>query len=162
MVQLTRPGTTWKEALARGAVSGSIASIASAAMLAARGKRELDDPAAPLNGPSQWLWGTRAACADGFSARHTVAGYLVHHAMSVFWAVVYEKFRPRALVSTVALPAAATALTACAVDFCLTPERLTPGFEKRLSRGSLALVYAAFAVGLTAAAFMSGEASRRD
>jgi len=145
--------TTWSQALRRGIVSGSFASIASAAALAACGKRELNDPAAPLNGPSQWLWGERAACADGFSVRHTVAGYLVHHAMSIFWAVLYEKFRRRAIpAAAVALPAVCTASGACVVDYCLTPKRLTPGFEKRLSRRSLFLVYAAFAAGLAAAA----------
>jgi hypothetical protein len=154
--------TTWKQALRRGVVSGSIASIASATALAACGKRELDDAAAPLNGPSQWLWGEGAACADGFSARHTVAGYLVHHAMSVFWAVLYEKFRRHPLPSAAAaLPAIATSAGACFVDYCLTPKRLTPGFEKRLSRGSLLLVYGAFAAGLAVSALMTGDSSRR-
>jgi hypothetical protein len=154
--------STWTEATTRGMISGSISSIASAAVLAACGKRELDDPAAPLNGPSQWLWGTPAACTDGFSLRHTVAGYLVHHATSIFWAILYEKFRHRVPRSAaVALPAAATAATACVVDYCLTPDRLTPGFERRLSRRSLFLVYAAFAGGLAGAALLS-EAARED
>ncbi len=152
--------TTWKQALRRGVISGSIASIASAAVLAARGKHELDDPAAPLNGPSQWLWGERAACADGFSLRNTLAGYAVHHAMSVFWAVLYEKFRRRPSAAAV-FPAIATSASACVVDYCLTPKRLTPGFEKRLSSGSLFLVYAAFAAGLAASALIGGKASRR-
>jgi len=157
---MTGRATTWKEALTRGLVSGSAASLASAAMLAACGKRELDDPYAPLNGPSQWLWGERAACADGFSVRHTVAGYLVHHAMSIFWAVLFEKFRRRAIpAAAAALPAVATSSGACVVDYCLTPKRLTPGFEKRLSRGSLFLVYAAFAAGLAATAALR---ERRD
>jgi hypothetical protein len=154
--------TTWKQALRRGVVSGSIASIASGTALAACGKRELDDPAAPLNGPSQWLWGERAACADGFSLRHTLAGYAVHHAMSIFWAVLYEKFRRRPLPSAAAtLPAIATSTGACVVDYCLTPKRLTPGFEKRLSRGALLLVYAAFAAGLAVSTLVTGDSSRR-
>jgi hypothetical protein len=160
MVQMAN--VPWKEALRRGIVSGTVASVASAAVLAACGKRELNDPAAPLNGPSQWLWGERAACADGFSLRHTLAGYAVHHAMSIFWAVLYEKFRRAPLPSAAAaLPAIATSASACVVDYCLTPKRLTPGFEKRLSRRSLLLVYAAFAAGLAVSALMTGDSSRR-
>jgi hypothetical protein len=44
--------------------------------------------------------------------------------------------------------AALTAGFACWVDFRIARGRLQPGFEKQLSRRSLLLVYAAFAVGL--------------
>jgi hypothetical protein len=50
----------------------------------------------------------------------------------------------------VVVPAAATSVLACFVDYRLTPDRLTPGFEKRLSRRSLFVVYALFAAGLAA------------
>jgi hypothetical protein len=42
----------------------------------------------------------------------------------------------------------AVATLAAAVDYTITPKRLTPGFEKRLPIPSLAVVYAAFGVGL--------------
>jgi hypothetical protein len=42
------------------------------------------------------------------------------------------------------------ATLACVVDCTVTPPRLTPGYEKRLSRRSLALVYLAFGAGLAA------------
>jgi hypothetical protein len=42
----------------------------------------------------------------------------------------------------------ATAAIACAVDFQVARGRLQPGFDKQLSRKSLALVYVAFGVGL--------------
>ena len=44
--------------------------------------------------------------------------------------------------------AAATSAIAAFVDFRLTPARFTPGFEHRLSRKAIAVVYSAFAVGL--------------
>ena len=50
----------------------------------------------------------------------------------------------------------ATSAAACFVDFQLTPERLTPGFEHRLSHRSLAAVYGAFAVGLAVGALLVG------
>jgi len=141
--------------MAEGIVSGSAASISSSVALAICGKRELDDCAAPINGPSQWVLGKSAPYHDGFSLQHTLIGYLIHHAMSVCWAVLFEKFRgsPRegSWANKTLWPAAATAATACFVDFQLTPQRLTPGFEKRLSRRSLALVYVAFALGLAGA-----------
>ena len=149
------PADAWIDALVRALVSGTVASVLSTIALVARGKAELDDPIAPLNGPSQWVFGKHAAWQPGFRFPHTVVGYLIHHAMSVFWATLFEKWGRRIPVpgrTAIALiPAAVTSAAACAVDYRLTPERLTPGFEKRLSRKSLALVYVAFAIGLAAA-----------
>jgi len=44
--------------------------------------------------------------------------------------------------------AGGVAAAACVVDLYCTPERLTPGFERRLSKPSLTRVYIAFGVGL--------------
>jgi hypothetical protein len=137
-------------------VAGSIAAVASAIALAIAGRRELRDPAAPLNGPSQWLWGRPASFRRGFSVRHTVAGYLVHHIASVFWATLYERFCSHGVSKGgSAVGAAATAALACVVDMKLAPGRLTPGFERRLSRPALLAVYAAFACGLAASRLRS-------
>lgn len=70
------------------------------------------------------------------------------------------KPRPKLESSATATPsarhivgaAAAVATLANIVDYKFTPKRLTPGFEKHLSRGSLALVYTAFGLGLVGAA----------
>jgi len=126
-------------------LSGAGASLASAIVLAMRGRRELGSAATPLNGPSQWVWGRRAPFADGFSIRHTVAGFAVHHLAATFWAVGYEALRLRWKRFSAA---AATAATASLVDLKLTPPRLRPGFERRLSGASIAMAYAAFAMGL--------------
>jgi hypothetical protein len=137
-------------------VAGSLAAVASAAALVFAGQRELRDPAAPLNGPSQWLWGPSASLRRGFSVRHTVAGYLVHHIASIFWATLYERYCSRALgTGGSAAGAAATAAIACVVDMKLAPGRLTPGFERRLSRAALLSVYVAFACGLAASRLSS-------
>lgn len=144
--------------LAAALFSGSVASIASSVALALRGRRELANAATPLNGPSQWVHGKRAPYHDGFDLKHTVTGYAIHHVASIFWAVIYEairwKARSRRPMVDVGL-AAGAAVTASAVDFLLTPERLRPGFEKRLSNRSLVIVYTAFAAGLAAAALLS-------
>jgi hypothetical protein len=139
---------SWSDTFRDAAISGGAASLASALVLAARGSRELGDVAAPLNGPSQWVWGRQAPYRNGFSVRHTVLGYAIHHMAATFWALFYEKARPEA--RNAAALAAAVSATAAFVDYRLTPQRLTPGFEKRLSRTSLTMVYCAFALGLAA------------
>lgn len=148
----------------RALLSGSAASIVSTAVLIARGKRELEAPAAPVNAPSQWVWGLHAPYVDRPSARHTVVGFGIHHVASIFWALFYEfavaKRRSRHPVA-VAKIAAGTSAAAAFVDYCLTPERLTPGFQKRLSLPSLVLVYAGFAAGLAAATLAACAARRR-
>jgi hypothetical protein len=137
-------------------VSGSAASIASTICLLLAGKAELNRLAAPINGPSQWIWGRHAPYENRFSLQYTIVGYLIHHAASVFWAILYEKLRQRmagADAATAAIvPAAATTTAAYIVDFHFTPKRLTPGFEHRLSKGNLLMVYGSFAIGLAAVA----------
>ncbi len=44
--------------------------------------------------------------------------------------------------------------TAYVVDFNVIPKRLAPGFERRLSRRSLLMVYVAFALGLVTVALV--------
>ncbi len=61
------------------------------------------------------------------------------------------------LPTTLAASAAASAV-ACFTDYQLTPRRLHPGYEKRLSTPSLALVYGAFALGLAAGAMATRRA----
>ncbi|HEY1147758.1 MAG TPA: hypothetical protein VGF27_04250 [Pseudoduganella sp.] len=146
----------------RAVLPGVLSSVASTAVLALCGKREAGSMFAGVNAISHWLWGDRAMRRDGPSLQHTVVGYLIHHASAMFWATLFERSCAKVLdkqdpVATAATAAAATAV-ACFTDYQLTPPRLRPGFEERLSRSSLALVYAAFGIGLAAGAIMS----RRD
>jgi hypothetical protein len=142
----------WKDALFEGTVSGSLASLASAVALVEAGQRELDAPAAPVNAISHWLWQRRSFREDGVSRRFTLTGYLIHHAASIFWATLHARAwgrrRQAAQPGPAIAGAAVTAAVACFVDYRLTPERLTPGFEHRLSSRALVGVYACFALGL--------------
>lgn len=143
--------TTWKHALREGAITGSFASLFSAAYLAWAGHQR-GQAAAPLNAVSHWVFGDRSLAQDRPSWLYTVVGYLTHHAASVFWGVLYAKAggareeakRPAAAIAGTA----AAASVACFVDYELTPRRFTPGFEHRLGRPELAKVYAFFALGL--------------
>jgi hypothetical protein len=145
--------TSWELAARRALWSGGAAAALSGAALALCGKLERNASAAgPLNGPSQWLWGPRAASRREASASHTLVGYAIHHAASFGWALLHEK-HVSSRAQDRGLPAyliggALTAAFACAVDFGVARGRLQPGFNRQLSRTSLALVYAAFGLGL--------------
>ncbi|SHH45932.1 hypothetical protein [Massilia sp. CF038] len=152
----------WKTAIERGLVSGSTASALSTVALAAMGKHEAGSGFAPTNAVSHWIWGDQAARHDGPSLRYTLPGYLIHHASATFWAVLFERFMgerlDRSSVVRTVQAATATSAVACFVDYQLTPQRLHPGYEKRLSRPALAVVYGAFGLGLAAGALLCRRA----
>jgi hypothetical protein len=120
--------------------------------LAARGHAEAGSVVAPTNAISHWFWGDRAARQDAPSARYTLLGYVTHHIASIFWAVFYERWFGRSAergdVSTAVAGGIAVAAVACFVDYRMTPRRFEPGYEKRIGKPSLALVYLCFGAGL--------------
>ncbi|SFF10365.1 hypothetical protein [Nitrosomonas sp. Nm166] len=156
---------SWRRIIHSSLVSGSVASVASAISLSLLGKRELGRFAAPINGPSQWIWGRHAPYKNRFSLRYTLMGYAIHHAASIFWAIWYERVRERSSPtekpSAALAPAVMTTAAAYVVDFYCIPKRLTPGFENRLSKRSLFLVYGTFALGLAAPALLDRYRSTR-
>ncbi|WP_380596439.1 hypothetical protein [Steroidobacter flavus] len=101
------------------------------------------------------MWGEAEAYTREASLRHTAAGYAIHHATSIFWAVLHESVfggrRKKPAIQHCA-EAAVSAATAYVVDYHLTPRRLRPGFEKHVSSTGMVAVYAAFAAGLAIAA----------
>jgi hypothetical protein len=140
------------------AACGSSASVLSAVVLAVCSKLEQRSFAGGLNGPSQWVWGRRGGYAREASLKHTVVGYLIHHASSTLWAALYVKLfgAPRSKSATRIL-AEATVVGAAAyiVDYKLTPRRLEPGFDKHMGASSMVAVYAGFALGLAATTLLS-------
>jgi hypothetical protein len=146
----------------RGLVGGAASSIVSTAALALLGRAEGASAYAPTNAVSHWIWGDEAADHDGFSLKYTLTGYAIHHISATFWSVLFEKLAGERLdrkdLRVTLAASAATSAIACFADYKLTPQRLQPGYEKRLSKKSLAGVYAAFAVGLALGAI----ALRRD
>lgn len=132
-------------------LSGSLASVVSAAVLAWRGRSETGSAYSGVNAPAHWVWGDESLRRNDPSVKHTLVGATVHHASGLFWATFYEWLqarRRRPTPATMLVDAAALTAVAAVVDLKLTPKRLTPGFEHRLSRPSLAGVYVAFAAGL--------------
>jgi len=143
---------TMSSVLRRAAVSGSSASLASTAALLHGGAKDCSAALAPVNAVSHWIWKGKALRQRKASLRYSATGYAIHHLASIFWALCYERMAgPRganAGPGRAVAVAGAVAFTACVADLCCIPERLTPGFERRLGRGALGLVYSAFGAGL--------------
>ena len=145
--------TPVRKALVSGAVAGALSTLA----LALCGKAEIGDPVAPLNGPSQWVFGRRAARLRGWQRPFTPWGIVIHHSMAIVWAGVFEALSGGAGARRRPVAAAlGTSALACFVDYRCMPGRFTPGFERVLSKPALFAVYAAFAAGL----FIGGDLTR--
>ncbi|MDH6594941.1 hypothetical protein M2165_004830 [Variovorax sp. TBS-050B] len=152
-------------ALRTGLIAGSCASVASTAALMLCGRREAGSMVAPTNATSHWLWGDKAFAVRRPTLRHTALGYATHHASAIFWALLYawlhaERHPPRTVPEALAGAGAATAV-AFAIDYTVTPRRLTPGFEHHLSKRSMGVVYGLFAVGLAAGCLLAQRGARR-
>ncbi len=152
--QLPRLGAALRRAL----FSGSSASITSAVALSICSRIDEGSYAGALNGPSQWLWGEAEAYTRAASVRHTVAGYLIHHVTSMFWATAYERIfgepGERKTPLRRCAEAAVSTTVAYMVDYHLTPSRLRPGFKKHVRSPSMFAIYCAFALGLAAASIV--------
>lgn len=150
---------SWNIATRRGLLSGAVASVLSTVALGALGRAATGSAFAPTNAISHWIWGEQAARRNMASLRYTALGYAIHHLSATFWAVLFERLMGARLDRMAPAPtlAAATAASAvaCFADYQLTPPRLRPGYEKRLSKPSLAVVYGAFGLGLAAGALLS-------
>lgn len=154
-----------RSSILRALAAGTAASIFSGIALMVCGRRETGSSAAPINAVSHWYWREEALYYRKTDFKHTVLGYLTHHGASLFWGALFAGTlhgRPAARQPGAVLAGSvATSAVACFVDFHLTPQRLTPGFEHRLSQRSLAAVYGSFAVGLAVGALLvrgSGQA----
>jgi len=143
--------------------SGLAATALSLAALAWRGRADAGSAAAPLNAVSHMLWGDESLRRDDATARHTAVGGVLHAASALFWARVYDWVRAQRAAPTATsavADAAVLTLVAAVVDLKLVPRRLTPGFERRLTPGSLTAVYAAIGAGLAAGGWLASRRGR--
>ncbi len=151
----------WVTTLRFALVSGAIASATSTAALALLARAEGKGAFQPVNATSHWKNGEQAAAFKQADLAHTAVGYATHHAATVFWAVLFERWvgvrRPAAALPLV-LDALAVSAFAAAVDYGATPKRFTPGWEFVLSKRSMAAAYAAMALGLAAGASVNRRA----
>ena len=147
-------GTTmieWSRTLRSALLSGSCASLASAAALAVAARLEGKGALQPINATSHWLHGDDAGSRTGLDGAHTGVGYATNHLASIFWAVFLEAWLARrrpAGAGSMLRDAVAMSAIAAVVDYRATPKRFTPGWELVLSRKGMALGYAGLAIGL--------------
>lgn len=152
---------SWQQSLKDSVLTGSIAAAAACAVVAWRGQRDSGSAIAPLNATSHMIWGNDAAKVEGFSWQHTVPGLLFNAGAGIWWGFIYHKLfgeqsdrhgLPAALVG-----GATTAALAYLVDYHLLPQRLSPGWELRISPGSMLLSLGALAAGLAVGASMPAQ-----
>ncbi len=130
-------------------VTGAVAGVATTVAAAACGKIEGKTAAAPINAVSHIVWGDEAATVDEVDPAHTLTGIALNSAAVLSWAALHElllgeeKNAAKSLLGGVAVAA-----LAYVTDYYVVPDRLTPGFEKRLSNGSLFGIYATLALSL--------------
>ncbi len=143
----------WSRLLWSALVSGSYASVASTAALAAavraEGKRGLaaDQRDQPLRN------GDEAEAHRGINGAHTGIGYLTNHAACIFWDSLFEARSARrgpAGPAPMLRDAAFMAAIAAAVDYGPTPRRFTPSWKLVLSKTGMAVAYAGLALGSAA------------
>jgi GNAT superfamily N-acetyltransferase len=160
--QLRSHGKALHRALPRAVISGTAATITSAAALAILGKIESGTAAGPLNGPTQLILGEDSA-RDRRASWKTVLGFGLHHLIAIGWATMHEAYvAPRAQGRGPAaklLAGGVTAAIAYGVDYGIARGRLRPGFEKHLGFASRIAAYAALAVGLAAPAIARSRMS---
>jgi len=144
-------------------ISGTIASIASSAVLAIAAKTEGKAGPSPINATSHWLEGESAADVSDIDLAHTGVGYLTHHGACVFWASIMEWIvsnRRNVAPSEIALIATGVSALAAGIDYGITPKRFTAGWEEVLSVRSMGVAYAAMAVGLALGSILASQIIR--
>ncbi len=141
--------------------NGLVASAATTLAVNAFGELEDGNALAPLNAVSHILWGDRSAMQENASIKYTLTGSLLNTAAVVGWAGVHQLLFARSpLGKTLPGALAAGAVTsaiAYITDYYVVPNRLTPGFEKRLSQYSLLGVYATLAIALAAGSLRDSQ-----
>lgn len=74
----------------RALICGSVASVTSIAVATLCSRPRTGSAASASNAISHWIWGEPGRRRHSLDFRHTVLGYTIHHASSVFWAFAHE------------------------------------------------------------------------
>jgi hypothetical protein len=129
-----------------------ICAFATTVTISILSKLQTRHAAAGPNATSHIVWGKPAFRVDEPDLRHTLVGVLLNFGAMLSWSTVYELLpEPRSMSGNLFKASGVTVLSYL-TDYSLVPERVTPGFEQRLSPVALALVYLALGAGFLAAA----------
>ena len=140
-------------------------SIATTAAVAICGRIEEGNSVAPLNAISHIPWGDEAAQQEDASLKYTATGTLLNTLAMGSWSLVYEAVFGKAVrqgnKSTAILGGIAISGLAYVTDYYVVPERLTPGFEKRLSSASMLAVFSTLALSLPLISLLEHSSVKR-
>jgi len=139
-------------------ISGTVAGMVSTAALAALAKAEGKRAPQPTNSTSHWLHGDDAGGYDRIDLAHSAVGFGTHQTSAIFWALPFQAWLashpPRSPLELLRDAAVMSAIAA-AVDYGVTPKRLTPGWELTLSNRSMVAAFASLAFGLASGALVA-------
>jgi hypothetical protein len=127
---------------AEGAKLGAAAALTVTAAIAVAGKLENGDAWEPFNDVSHVLLGEEKSDCNGFNPQTSLLGLALNAAAMQFWAIPYRWIFGTPGFPRSALTASAAAAIIYLIDYHLLPKRLAPGFERRLSGGSILCIYA--------------------
>lgn len=132
--------------LVDGLITGLAGAAATTAGIAALGQAKEGSPWTPFNAISHMLFGDQAVDVEGFAPRETLSGLGLNVSALGVWGGIYEKLAGHVeFPASLGAGAAASALI-WLIDYKVVPERLRPGFEKRLGPESVAANYALLAL----------------
>ncbi|WP_274423174.1 hypothetical protein [Chelativorans sp. YIM 93263] len=138
--------------------SGSMAGIACVAALAIAARCEGRSAFQPMNATSHWIYGETAASVTRFDPRRTGVGVITNIAACFFWALplsLWLKAGPRRHPLHLLSTASALSAFAAFFDYRVVPKRLRPGWERAISRRSIAAVFGAIAGGMAAGSWVA-------
>lgn len=146
----------WKKLLGRSTVTSIATTVATTALTAWLGKRETGSAAAPFNATSHIVHGEEAVRHDEPSAKYTLTGVLLNAGAMAAWSGIQElafgRWARKGTPARALASGAATSVLAYVTDYYVVPKRLTPGFEKRLSKKAMLATYVGLALALAAGA----------
>ena len=138
-----------KRALKDGLKLGALASLAVTGAIAAARARETGDAWGAINDVSHILLGEERSDRRGFDVQTTSLGLLLNAASIVSWSVLYRRLFGKPQFPNSPLTAAGAVAAIYFIDYAVFPRRLAPGFERRLSRQSVYMIYAVLALTFT-------------
>jgi hypothetical protein len=139
---------------------GLAAAAAVTGAIAAAGVAEHGDGWGPFNDTSHILLGEARSDVRGFDPVATLLGLGLNAAAIVGWAALYRLLFARPRFPASVLTAAAFTAATYVLDYHVFPPRVRPGFERRLSRTSIYLIYAAMGLAFCLADGAGGRPGR--
>ena len=124
-----------------GIITGGAAAAAVTATIAAFGQAKEGSAWTPFNAIAHMLFGEKAVGVEGWAPKETLSGLGLNAGALATWGLLYEKLAGKVpFPASLGAGAAASALI-WLIDYKIVPDRLRPGFEKRLGSPSVAAAY---------------------